>query len=416
MAKWIIDELRYKAMVYRLQKSVTLRNGDISKSDSAVPPALIERVRRATADLEPGPLHRVEIIPRTNGHERSLIPLGLNPLVYGKSRILPDRLLSIDDALSSIGAGEILDLPQETGITREDMVWKVASRADLKVKPYSTNFQLLPSDLQLGPDGKWHIVSYINNLHPEKFREMYEIMAEIFNELVPVWNTTLTPLKDMLHSRARIEYHKVEYRPVPQEAMNTKPQYREGESENEFAERLNNWRSEHYKAIQPDADDFRPWAVPLSMMYNLPMDLSEPVRIEEGVQLNKDYGKTGLQAFFSLLEIRLTPEDPVYERPWHIEGQLVSLFFFFSSLSSYSISISNASRRMSISARRQSCILKARTLKTSTCHSAKCPKQHPSPKCNMRSTTGSGLSRSTGSKREARPSKKSAVSTSVLDE
>lgn len=323
MAKWIIDELRYKSLVFKHTKSIALHNGDICKSDIAVPMPLLDRLRSACNELESAPLHHAEIVPRTKSRERGLIPMGFYPLVYGRSRILQDRIIGIDDALSTIGDGEVIPRPQETGITREDMVWRVASRADLRVKPYSTDFQMLPSDLKLGPDGKWHIVSYINNLHPVKYRETYNILEEIINCTIPVWNVTLTPLKDMLHSRARILYHKAEYYPIPKEVEATRPQFREGEWQPDYDERLQQWKLQHYKAVQPDADEFKPWAVPPYMMKNLPPGQAEPVRIEEGVELNKDYAKRGLQMFFRILDVQLDQSEPTYEVDWHITGRLV---------------------------------------------------------------------------------------------
>lgn len=325
MAKWIIDELRFKSIIYEKSNAVTLRNGDITKSDSAIPNALVNRLREACKELETGPFHRVEVIPGTGGRQRALIPVGLFPLVYGRSRILTDRIIGVRDALDAMGKGETIPRPNETGITREDMVWKVASRADLKVKPYSTDFQTLPTDLRLGPDGKWHIASYINNLHPVKYQGLYEIFEELFNCATTVDDVTLTPLKDMLHSRARIEYHKAEYYPISQDVLETQPDYGPNESEGEYLDRLNKWRLQNYRAVQPDIDGFKPWAIPDTMVKHLPPDLGEPVRIEEGVQLDKDYGETGLQVFFQIIDVQLSPEKPSHEIRWHIVGHLVRL-------------------------------------------------------------------------------------------
>lgn len=324
MANWIIEELRFKAMIYDTNHAVGLYNGDITKSDTNIPPALTHELKTAAKLLD----HEEEELrfyhPGSMKKQRDLLAMALYPLVYGKSRILTDKLIGLDEALRHAGQGEVIPVPQETGITREDITWRVSARADIQVRPYSRNYQALPSDLQLGDDGRWHITTYINNLHPVKHRNIYKLIEDAFNHMVPQWNMTMTPLKDMLHSRARIEYHKAEYLPVPKEVGAQAPQMRPREPQSEFDERCEKWRMSNYRAIQPDCGQFLPWAVPPCMMSKLPEDLPSAVRIERGVDLAKDYKERGLQVITRIVEISLTPEDPYYQTDWHVEGQMVS--------------------------------------------------------------------------------------------
>jgi hypothetical protein len=136
---------------------------------------------------------------------------------------------------------------------------------------------------------------------------------------------TITPLKDMLHSRARIEYHKAEYYPVPKETADRAPQIKPREAHSEFEERYEQWRMENYSAVQPDAGKFIPWAVPRCLMSKLPEDLPSPVRIEQGVDLKRDYKDRGLQVVTRLMGVDLTPDDPYHQTEWHVEGQMVSI-------------------------------------------------------------------------------------------
>ncbi|KAJ9482813.1 hypothetical protein VN97_g10615 [Penicillium thymicola] len=322
MAEWIIDELQFKAMVYETTEVVALYNGDVTKSDTNLPGPLFEEMRSQFAvleyDLEPMQFFHTGVLSQ----ERDLISMALYPLLYGKTRILTDRIIGLDDALRYIGQGEVIPVPKETGITREDIAWRVLARADIKVRPYSRKYQVLPSDWELGDDGQWHIASYINNLHPVKHRNVYKILEQTFNRIISQWNATLTPLKDMLHSRARIEYHKAEYYPVPKEIAAQTPQIHPKEAQSEFEERTEKWRMENYRAIQPDAGKFIPWAVPPWLMDKLPEDLPSAVRIERGVDLNRDYKDRGLQVITRILGIDLTPEKPTFETDWHVEGTM----------------------------------------------------------------------------------------------
>ncbi|KAJ5143732.1 Protein of unknown function DUF4246 [Penicillium bovifimosum] len=322
MAEWIIDELQFKAMIYQTTGVVSLYNGDVTKSDTNMSEKLIRDIKAMVPELAYADERLKECYSGVILSERDYLSVAMYPLVYGKSRILTDRLIGVDDALQYAGKGEVIPVPQDTGITREDIAWRVVARADIQVRPYSRHYQLLPSDWEFGDDGKWHIASYINNLHPVKHRNVYKVIEEAFNCVVPQWNATLTPLKDMLHSRARIEYAKAEYYPVPKELAAQPPQIQAREAQSEFDERLEKWRMENMRVIQPDVGKFIPWAVPPWMMDKLPRDLPSGVRIENSVDLNRDYQGRGLQVITRILSIELDPENPTYETDFHVEGTM----------------------------------------------------------------------------------------------
>lgn len=325
MADWIIGELQFKAMIYEYSGTVGLYNGDVTKSDSNVPSSLLRELRTATKVLEYEDPELRFYYPNAMNRQRDLLSVALYPLVYGKSRILPDRVIRLDEALSYAGQGEVIPVPKESGITREDIAWRVLSRADIQVRPYSRYHQLLPADWKLGDDGRWHIETYINNLHPVKHKNIYGLIEDAFNCLVPQWDATTTPLKDMLHSRARIEYRKAEYRPVSDEVNCQAPQIQPREAQSEFDARLEEWRMKNCRAIQPDVGKFLPWAVPPRLMSKLPEDLTSTVRVEQAVDLKRDYKNRGLQVVTRILGVDLSPEDPYYETDWHVEGQMVSI-------------------------------------------------------------------------------------------
>ncbi|EDP55589.1 hypothetical protein V8F44DRAFT_485829 [Aspergillus fumigatus] len=321
MADWIIDELRFKAVIYEHTNVVTLYNGDVSKSDHNVPESFRTQFCQAIKVLEDVPPALKFYNPGSDYVQRDLAPIALFPLVYGRTRILKDRIIGLDDALDSMGQGEVIPVPPET-ITREDIAWRVAAHADIEAKPFSRRFQILPFDLELKDDGRWHIISYINNLHPVRHRNIYKLIEDVFNMTIPQWNASLTPLKDMLHSRARLECKKAQYHPIAKEVEEQSPQPKPSEAEVDYQDRLNSWRMEHWEAVQPDAGRFIPWAVPPWMMCFLPADLPTPVRIEQGVELNRDYGKRGLQMICRITSYDLTPEHPYTETGYHCEGQM----------------------------------------------------------------------------------------------
>ncbi|KAJ9385537.1 hypothetical protein DTO063F5_4130 [Paecilomyces variotii] len=322
MADWIIEELRFKAKIYERSKAIGFYNGDVTKSDDIIDPALRNRLLETSKGLEDPQQHLNAYTPDSGGTELDLVQPTLFPLIFGRSRVLKDKVIGIDDALEHIGQGEVIPKPDDPGITREDMVWRIYSRSDINVKPFSTDFQMLPSEVQLGTDGKWHLASYVNNLHPVKFKELYGVLDEIIDRVAGLWEMTLTPVKDMLHSRARVEYHKVEYEPISEEAKESRPVKEPSETEAEYEARVQEWKMRHYRVKQPDVGEFRPWAVPKFMIEHLPEDQPNPLRIEEPVRLKEEYGERGLQVFVRVMKIELSPERPEYSSEFHVEGQM----------------------------------------------------------------------------------------------
>jgi hypothetical protein len=121
------------------------------------------------------------------------------------------------------------------------------------------------------------ITSYINNVHPRKHADLYIAIEQVIAHTIPLWNMSLTPLKNMEPYR-RIMY----YGPV------------ENEDGNDLG-------------IQPEPGKFEP-----------------PSQIDEVVDLRNQYGELGLQVIIRLETIHLTPENPKFdEGDWKIEGQLV---------------------------------------------------------------------------------------------
>lgn len=143
--------------------------------------------------------------------------------------------------------------------------------------------------------------------------ELYHIIEKIIVHIIPLWNATLTPLRKDRFSR-RIGYDCVDYDDEGFENFVEKegPKKEENEDEDEYDERLEEWKSDNKPQflIQPDAEIFLPPA---------------PLPDKKTVDLKRDYGSTGLQVIVKLANIHLTPEKPKYNGgTWHIEGQLVS--------------------------------------------------------------------------------------------
>ena len=147
-------------------------------------------------------------------------------------------------------------------------------------------------------DLRCRITSYINNLHPQKYENLYAVIGEIISCAIPLWNLTLTPVKALF-----LQYHRIYY---------------EGMSDLEA-------EGDNQEIIQPEPGPFQPPSVPDHMVPEFFDETTQTLKPEKAVDLRRDYGKRGLQVIVKLANIHLTPEKPNYEGgSWHVEGQLVS--------------------------------------------------------------------------------------------
>lgn len=105
-----------------------------------------------------------------------------------------------------------------------------------------------------------------------------------------------------------------------------KPQQEDGETEDQFWDRRNDWEEDTRKVVQPEPGAFRaPEDVQAERKrpgkyYDLDLNKYMP---KPSVDIRRDYSKRGLQVIVKLANIQLTPENPQYGGgSWHVEGQL----------------------------------------------------------------------------------------------
>jgi hypothetical protein len=147
MVDFVIEELRYKANIFRLTGAVTVYNGDVVKSDSKVPNSLKEALRTAVRPLEDIREKDVDYHPGSDGKVIDLVHPSLFPLMYDRSRILRDKTIGIEDCFQSMGLGEVLrkdfSLYNHPG----------GGLPRLARRPYSNDFQWLPCEVDISaPD------------------------------------------------------------------------------------------------------------------------------------------------------------------------------------------------------------------------------------------------------------------------
>ena len=286
MMDWVIEELRYKAKLFDDIGAVTVYTGHVVKSDSVVPESLKLELQAAVAELEDVPDSHKDWRPGSNGKVLDLVHPSLYPLIYSRTRVLETGRTSLEDCITRCGEGKALPFPPVEEVTQSRSYYHTV------VSPYSRVFQWLPCMVDIsGEFCKYvccdnsvsknltssisRITSYINNLHPLKYKGLYRLIERIIDAAIPLWNLTLGPLKCCDWS----SYLRVHYT-----------------------------RSYYDLIEQPEPDVFRP-----------------PTEPDPTINLKEEYADNGLQIIVKLANIHLTPENPSYEGgSWHAEGQLVS--------------------------------------------------------------------------------------------
>ena len=159
---------------------------------------------------------------------------------------------------------------------------------------YSTSktYQWLPSEFRVSKEGKVTIRSYINNLHPVWHRELYPVIAKIFERFVPLFNKVLTDLRQP-------EWHRID--DDSWECYEAKPKKSDFPSLEAYYNACDEWQ-EKREPIQPTPPPYSGMALP---------DSSTEV----------DLKGRDLQVIVKLANIVLTPDKPEYDGgAWHVEG------------------------------------------------------------------------------------------------
>ncbi|CAG8276791.1 unnamed protein product [Penicillium salamii] len=348
MMSWIIKELQWKADSLHEKGFIRAFDVGVVKSDSAISSSLREELKRAAALFENLLEDQKDFHPGSNQKVVNLIHPSLFPVIFGRTHVLPQRTIGLEDCLGSIGHGSLVPIPpeedtnllydEESGASRRVGM----RRPQIRQVPFSRKFQWLPCDVDFTEDSNseasvdntfpdenreernsenattatngCQIKSYINNAHPATHRGLYGVIEKIITATIPLWDESLTKRK---YGGARIPYKKVEYGEHPQpEPTQTYPDNPEDEGEDEdeeFEERYWKWLQSR-PIIQPEPGEFKV------------IEANERDRMN----LREKFAETGLQVIVKLANIELMPENPDYEGgAWHIEGQLVSSPFRF---------------------------------------------------------------------------------------
>jgi hypothetical protein len=329
MFTYCIRELQWKSKLFKETGMFSVYDGDVVKSDIAVPSSVREALCTAVASLENVPENRRDWHPDSDDIVLDLVHPSLFPVVYGRTRILPNSVVGLGDCIIRSGEGETLSVPPSEETRLPDLRPIAFGLRHIISDPFSRKFQWLPCEVEFDVADKvkyvsqfiyfsekrgkknstetFRITSYINNLHPQEHKSTYGIIEQIIGFAIPLWNRTLAPLKAKPCRSSRISYSECTYGPDPSSWPEEKlPQRLPGEAFRDYWQRKEQWMASIRRVVLPEPEEF-----------------VEPVN-EPTFDLKEKFAERGLQVIVKLANIHLTPEKPEYKGgTWHIEGQLV---------------------------------------------------------------------------------------------
>lgn len=145
MVDWVIAELRFKAKIFQQTSTVSVFDGDVVKSDTAISAEIRESLKAAVRSLEDIPDIHKDYHPGSDGKVLDLVHPSLFPLIYGKSRVLENSLVGLNDSIQSCGKGTVVPIrpDDECQLDRKgSMEYSVWRHQRDEAAPYSKNFQV----------------------------------------------------------------------------------------------------------------------------------------------------------------------------------------------------------------------------------------------------------------------------------
>jgi len=176
-----VKELRHKARYYEKTGLIPTLDAcaSVVKSDKLVPSELREELREAFRKLKADQSASPDWHPNSNDMVQDLLHPSMYPLVYGKSRVFQEELVGVDDAVERwAGKGEVISTKH----------LEEHSKYSVPASYWSNTYQWLPSNIAFKDDDGVALTSYINNLHPNKYRDIYSTVEKLIERALPAWD------------------------------------------------------------------------------------------------------------------------------------------------------------------------------------------------------------------------------------
>lgn len=98
----------------------------------------------------------------------------------------------MENALSYIGQGEpVKRHPPPTLPSHSGYLGNAVGSWRVDPEYWSKKYQWLPSNVGFRADGSAKLTSYVNNLHPTRFPDVYKTLEQAIDKAIPAWDQCL---------------------------------------------------------------------------------------------------------------------------------------------------------------------------------------------------------------------------------
>ncbi|PNP74312.1 hypothetical protein FNYG_12361 [Fusarium nygamai] len=163
----------------------------IIKSDSFINESLHRDLNRACFTLWKDQEGNVDWHPRSNNMAQNLIHPSTHNFVYDRSLFIQEEVVGVSNALDFIGEGK--PVRGQKPVVRQNAFEPECRVGSGKIgsEYWSDKYQWLPSNVGFREDGSTEFTSYVNNLHPTKFPEIYRTIERLIGRAIPAWDHCL---------------------------------------------------------------------------------------------------------------------------------------------------------------------------------------------------------------------------------
>jgi hypothetical protein len=168
----------------------------VVKSDVLVGDKLREALSKAFQRLQVSQADSPDWHPGSNDMVQDLVHPSMYPLVYGQTRVLQDEVVGIANAIGKwAGKGDIIE-KEATSTRLPTGIYHDTGSYSVPLSYWSDTYQWLPANVAFQEDGSVKLTSYINNLHPNKYPEIYQTVEKLIETVLPAWDQCLVVDED----------------------------------------------------------------------------------------------------------------------------------------------------------------------------------------------------------------------------
>ena len=190
-----VQELRSKAKYFEQSGIIPSldASASVAKSDTLVTSELHTNLRKAFDKLQSDHAASPDWHPNSHKMVQDLVHPSMYPLVYGRSFGFREEQVGVTDAIERwAGKGEVV--PQQelgtTTIVQNRYDYGIGGSA-IPQEYWSNQYQWLPANVAFQDDGSVKFTSYINNLHPTRYPDIYRTIEQLVETSIPMWDQCL---------------------------------------------------------------------------------------------------------------------------------------------------------------------------------------------------------------------------------